>query len=141
MDNTYKTVRFLVIATVLLGLIFLGGWLFQKNSLSSMIAEDNYQAVFLENGDVYFGKVTNPDQKFLTLTNIYYLELDRPLQKQTITKLEAMQPKLKLIKLGNELHGPIDQMSINTDKILFIENLKFDSKVVEAITDYESKTN
>lgn len=106
-----------------------------------MIAEDNYQAVFLENGDVYFGKVTNPDQKFLTLTNIYYLELDRPLQKQTITKLEAMQPKLKLIKLGNELHGPIDQMSINTDKILFIENLKFDSKVVEAITDYESKTN
>ena len=43
------------------------------------------------------------------------------------------QPEFTLIKLGGELHGPKDQMTINRNQILFIEELKADSKVVTAI--------
>lgn len=44
-----------------------------------------------------------------------------------------------LVKLGNELHGPEDKMSINLSQVLFVEDLKVDSKVVEAIRAYELK--
>jgi len=42
-----------------------------------------------------------------------------------------------LIKLGNEIHGPADSMIITKDHILFIEQLKDDSKVVRAIKEYQ----
>ena len=42
---------------------------------------------------------------------------------------------MSLIKLGEELHEPEDLMIINKDNILFIENLKADSKIVKAIVE------
>jgi hypothetical protein len=47
--------------------------------------------------------------------------------------------KVSLIKLGSELHGPEDQMSINRDQILFFENMKNSSKINEAITKFTSQ--
>lgn len=41
--------------------------------------------------------------------------------------------ELALIKLGDELHGPEDEIKINRDNILYIETLKEDGKVVQAI--------
>ena len=43
---------------------------------------------------------------------------------------------VQLIKLGNELHGPEDQMQITKDQVLFWENLKADGKVSKAIDSY-----
>jgi hypothetical protein len=40
---------------------------------------------------------------------------------------------LNLIKLGGEAHGPEGDMYIAKDKILFFENLKDNSTVVQAI--------
>jgi hypothetical protein len=95
----------------------------------------NYHAVFLTNGQVYFGRVTSRDRYEVVLENIYYLQSD----KQMIAQGLDNQKELKLIKLGNELHGPEDMMYINRDQVLFIEPLKDDSKVVKAIRDYTIK--
>jgi len=95
----------------------------------------NYHAVFLTNGQVYFGRVTSRDSFEVVLENIYYLQSD----KQMIAQGLDNQKELKLIKLGNELHGPEDMMYINRDQVLFIEPLKEDSKVVKAIKDYAIK--
>jgi hypothetical protein len=37
-----------------------------------------YQAVFLSNGQVYFGKIENPSSDYVTLKDIYYLQVTQP---------------------------------------------------------------
>lgn len=92
-----------------------------------------YAAVFLTNGQVYFGKIGDVRTSSLALEEIYYLQSDQP---QTAAGLDKMQD-LKLIKLGNELHGPKDRMIINREHVLFIESLQDESKVSKAIKEYK----
>ena len=101
---------------------------------------EKIQAVFLANGQVYFGKFSQ-SAGVARLENIYYLQVDQQdsTQLQSATD-QAKQPDVKLIKLGNELHGPKDSMRINPAQILFVEDLKEDGKVVQAIHNYETKS-
>ncbi|MBU2575853.1 hypothetical protein KKF64_02080, partial [Patescibacteria group bacterium] len=64
----------------------------------------------------------------------------RPLQQTEEGQQQAtdQQGELSLVKLGNELHGPTDSMFINRDHVLFVEDLKDDSNVVQAIDNYKS---
>lgn len=100
-----------------------------------------FQAVFLTNGQVYFGKLSNVQNQYVTLENIYYLQVTPVLQTKTEgqpgSQASSQQQQLSLVKLGNELHGPVDKMSINRDQILFFEDLKDDGRVVKAIREFE----
>ncbi|MGI6103685.1 MAG: hypothetical protein ACOYBJ_03665 [Patescibacteria group bacterium] len=89
-----------------------------------------YQAVFLTNGQVYFGSF---DWRFGSpeLRNIYYLQVQRDIQPAEGS--DAQSSDVTLVKLGNEVHGPMDVMRLNPDHILFVEDLKTDSRVVRAI--------
>lgn len=87
-----------------------------------------WQAVFLTNGQVYFGHLENYNRRYLRLKDVYYLQAAQPLQQGR----ESAQ-SLNLVKLGSELHGPEDAMFVPKDKILFWENLKGDSQVVKGI--------
>ena len=40
-------------------------------------------------------------------------------------------------KLGQEIHGPEDEMIISKDHVLFYENLKSDGKVSQSIEQYK----
>ena len=86
-----------------------------------------YQAVFLTNNQVYFGKITGMNSQFPTLRDIYYLQVNRT------DGAQIRAEDVNLVKLGNELHGPTDEMRINRDHILLVEDLKSDSGVVDAI--------
>lgn len=101
-----------------------------------------YQAVFLSNGQVYFGKIENPSSDYVTLKDIYYLQVTQPplqgSQQQGQQSQTQAQPQLSLVKLGNELHGPVDEMKINRDQILFYEDMKEDAKVMQAINEYKA---
>jgi hypothetical protein len=92
-----------------------------------------YQAVFLDNNQVYFGKISGAGSQFARLTEIYYLQVNQAIQP----KGQGAQPAVNLVKLGGELHGPADEMLINRDHILFYEDLKADSQVVRAIGEYK----
>jgi hypothetical protein len=48
------------------------------------------------------------------------------------------EQRLTLIKMGNEIHGPMDSMLINRSQVVLVEDLKNDSRVVQAINDYVS---
>ncbi|MEI6511387.1 MAG: hypothetical protein WCO25_05105 [Candidatus Uhrbacteria bacterium] len=89
-----------------------------------------YQAVFLDNGQVYFGKLETRKGEFYRLSNVYYMQL----QGNTQAAADSV-----LVKLGSEVHGPADFMDINPAHILFTEDLTGDSKVAKAIADYVSK--
>lgn len=107
------------------------------------IDQGKYQAVFLTNGQVYFGKVSSHNSSYIEVVDIYYLQV-RPVLQQSeeqnntnSTAPAEQKTELSLVKLGNELHGPLDRMMINKDQVVFIEDLKDDSKVTDAIKRYQ----
>ena len=88
-----------------------------------LIKSDSYQAVFLENDQIYFGKLKDIDFQYLILEEVYYVRLEG-----------EGATSGRLVRLGEtEPHGPQNQMIINRDHILFWENLKPDSPVVQTI--------
>lgn len=121
-------------AIIILALILLRG----NDSLSSF--ENDWQAVFLTNGQVYFGKIVKQNKSEVVLKDIYYLQVVGALQQGSeAQKKDNKQGELSLVKLGNELHGPTDNMYINRDQVLFIEDLKEDGNVGQAIKNYKSE--
>jgi len=105
------------------------------------IDQGKYQAVFLTNGQVYFGKISNHLGDYIELNDIYYLQVKPVLQQGENSNQnqnpQNQQTELSLVKLGNELHGPLDRMMINKDQVVFVEDLKDDSKVTDAIHRYQ----
>lgn len=99
------------------------------------LGASKYQAVFLSNNQVYFGKLSSPKSDYPVLRDIFYLQVTQQLQPGEANQANGVQ----LVKLGNELHGPIDEMKINKDQILFIEDLKPDSQVVKAIEAFKKQ--
>lgn len=93
--------------------------------------QDQFQAIFLTNNMVYFGKISNITGEYVKITNVYYLQVQQGEQKS------QDQPKLSLAKLGNELHGPEDAMFINRSEVMFWENLRPDGKVVQTIRNHQ----
>lgn len=100
-----------------------------------------YSAVFLANGQVYFGRVFSSWGQYLTLTDVFYLRIQRQLQPpQEEEGADGVKRETQLIKLGEELHGPVDEIKINRDQVLFMEKMKSDSRVVQGIKKfYEQK--
>lgn len=100
----------------------------------------DYQAVFLNNNQVYFGKISNSmSSQFVTLEDIYYLQVQQ--QIQPASKSATPTSNISLVKLGGELHGPTDKMYINRDQVLLIEDLRTDSNLVKAIDNYKAGIN
>lgn len=130
-------VSLLIVVSVVL-LITLSAAIVVKKSNNRLVKQDAYQAVFLNNGQVYFGKLHNINRDYVILTDIYYLQVNQQVQPEQGDN-EQQQPQVTLTKLGNELHGPEDAMFIDRDKIVFWENLKNDSQVVQKIGEEKSQ--
>ncbi len=124
-----QSARIIVTALVALIVIVLavGGLILNRGR------SDAYRGVFLANGQVYFGKQEGRSWRSITLSDVYYFQI-RPSSTSTL-RLDD----LSLIKLGNEVHGPEDEIEINWDQVLFVERLRNDSPVVEAIGNYRLK--
>jgi hypothetical protein len=139
MDIKYTNrIKWSVLAIVVVLIGGFAGWFLAGSKSTGKVLGVNtsYQAVFLSNGQVYFGKLAEDGSNWITLTDIYYLQTSQtqPLQQgATDTSKITDQSKIQLVKLGSELHGPEDVMHIERDKVLFWENMTENSKVVQAI--------
>lgn len=146
MNNNRLVITILVLIIALIGI----GWFLSSNGLlpnfnktadattSITVAKPtDWQAIFLTNGQVYFGKLDSDNGQFFTLSDIYYIQVQQPAESTAAAKEQQAQQQISLVKLGNELHGPVDKMRINRDQIIFIEQMKADSKVVQAIDQYK----
>lgn len=86
--------------------------------------EGEYQAVFLDNGQVFFGKLSDTGAEYPLLKDVYYIE-------------NKVNPQTKaaagvLVRRGNEWHGP-SYMRINSRHIVAIEPVSPDSKIAQLI--------
>lgn len=122
-----------VLVAALAGLIYTS----KPASQEKFINGTELQAVFLNNGQVYFGNVNSINQDYVTLTNVYYLQNSSTNQT---SQNAASNQNVSLVKLGCELHAPEDKMIINTSQVTFWENLKGSGQVAQAVDKYK-KTN
>ncbi|TAH32968.1 hypothetical protein EYC58_02325 [Candidatus Saccharibacteria bacterium] len=138
--------RFIIPVAIAAAVIILiiGGLLVWSKSKgeASGIDSSKYQAVFFTNGQVYFGKLTSLNDNYMKMTDIFYLQTQGQAEsddKKNPQDIAADQSNVQLIKLGNEVHGPEDEMIISRDQVLFYENLKADGKVATTIKQYKEK--
>lgn len=103
-------------------------------SQGNFVSKDRMQAVFLNGGQVYFGKIGTMNDRFMSVSEIYYLRVNQTVQPNGEA---ANNQDVSLVKLGCELHGPDDSMVINQDQVIFWENLKTDGQVAKAVADYK----
>ena len=80
-----------------------------------------YQAVFLSNGQTYFGHYINRLGPYVKVENAYYI--------QTASGQDQQQAQPKLVRRGSELHEPYPYVLVPKSSILFIEDLQPDSPV------------
>lgn len=97
---------------------------------------DNWSGVFLTNGQAYFGHFYAGPGDYATLTEVYYV---------LATQLQPQDPKvapttqLSLQRLGGEIHGPRQEMKIAKSQILFVEELRADSPLVQSINQLKAQ--
>lgn len=141
MENANKgamMVGHLVTAVVLalLGVLFYRMWV-ATPALPGDLGGDDVKAVFLTDGQVYFGEIEAANKDFLLIKNPYYLTQNTVLQEPLEEGQEA-QPRTStsLTELGGEglqLHEPEKEMYVRWEMVKYIENLQDDSRVVELI--------
>lgn len=132
----------LAIGAVIIAALVVGAFLFWpkggSSSVASTIDGSKYQAVFFTNGQVYFGKLEMVNDDYLKLTDIFYLQTEGGTGTDSENPQSAdPNANVQLIKLGEEVHGPEDAMTIARDQMLFFENLKTDGKVAQTIAQYK----
>lgn len=141
-----KNQKFLMIGSIVAALaaaVFVV-WLVWNvmGSAVSGVDTSRYQAVFFTNGQVYFGKLSPQNSEYMKLTEVFYLQTttkstndSKDLQKTT------PDSDVQLVKLGDELHGPENEMIISKDQVLYYENIKPEGKVATAIDRYNKSSD
>jgi hypothetical protein len=125
----------LVLVALIIALVALYTAMGGSGGESKYVDKKKFQAVFLNGGQVYFGKIRTLNASYITIDNIYYLRVNQQVQPNQTTSSTAAQD-VSLAKLGCELHGPTDEMVINRSQVLFWENLKDDGQVVTAVNKF-----
>lgn len=81
-----------------------------------------YQAVFLSNGQTYFGRYVDRIGTYVKIEDAYYIQ-------QAAAGEEAKPAESRLIRRGSELHRPHPYVLIPKTAILFVEDLQPNSAV------------
>jgi hypothetical protein len=103
---------------ILTAAITLTALVFQSHAQAK--PEPALQAVFLDSGAVFFGRLEGVGSSYPVLSNAFYV--------QSVMNPETKQSTTVLVKRGREWHGP-DRMTISAQHILFIEPVTAGSQV------------
>lgn len=92
---------------------------------SALVSIGSWKAVFLDNGNVFFGKfVEVPFSRTITLRQVFYIK-DIATPNSTTT--------LQVSRIVNDVQGPTDKMIISKDHILYFEVLRSTSPFVKGL--------
>ena len=89
-----------------------------------------FQAVLLDSGLWYFGKISGLDTPYPVMRDVYYI--------QTATNPQTKQTNSVLIRRGNEFHGP-DFTVLAARHIVMVEPVGKTSKVAQLIAEQEKQ--
>ncbi|MGC8494919.1 MAG: hypothetical protein ACP5SH_24620 [Syntrophobacteraceae bacterium] len=117
----------LAAALVILSIAFVNG---SKAADKPPVFDTTYQAVLLDSGQVYYGKISRLGGRFAEMTDVYYI-------------INQQDPKTKavkhvLVKRGMELHQPTETF-LNVRHIIMIEPVGANSEVAKLIAESEKR--
>ncbi|HEY7333433.1 MAG TPA: hypothetical protein VH639_01020 [Bryobacteraceae bacterium] len=92
--------------------------------------DTQYQAVLLDTGLVYYGKISGLGTDYPVLRDVYYV--------QQTTDPQTKQVSNVLVRRGNEWHSP-DMTVLNSRHIVLIEPVGANSKLAQMIAQEQSK--
>jgi len=81
------------------------------------IKSDGYQAIFLSNGQVYFGKLAMLTEGLYKLTNVRYMDT----------------ASSRMLRVIDAAHSPEDLMVIPASQVLFWENLNSNGQTARSL--------
>lgn len=92
-----------------------------------------YKAVFLDNGQVFFGMIEETGPSYLMLKDVFYV------QSQVVQEdKDKKEVRNILVKRGSEWHGP-DLMYITTRHVVVIEPVSPNSRVAQLIKEAKAQ--
>ena len=110
----------IAVVVFLAALVFTQWWDFTVPALG----RGQYQAVFLANGQTYFGRYYDRVGAYAKIEDVYYLQ-------QTQGSDPNAPADTKLLRRGSELHEPGSRMLIPKSAILFVEDLTDASPIAQ----------
>ena len=126
-------IRFKVIASFVVILILLFSAQGCSKSNQKIKIDTEYKAVFLDNGQVFFGRLEEAGPSYLLLRDIFCV------QSQVVQQdKDKKEVRNILIKRGNEWHGP-DLMYITMRHVVVIEPVGPNSKVAQLIKEAKAQ--
>ena len=110
----------IAVAIFLAALFFTQWWDFTV----PMLGRAQYQAVFLTNGQTYFGRYYDRIGAYAKIEDVYYLQ-------QTQGSDPTVAPGTKIVRRGSELHLPASRMLVPKSAVLFVEDLTDGSPIAQ----------
>lgn len=111
----------IAVVVLLVAFLFTKYWDFV---ITPPIGHAKYQAVFLTNGQTYFGRYLDRLGPYVKVEDAFYIQ-------QQAKADGATAADLKLVRRGTELHQPDAEILIPKDAILFVEDLRPESQVAQ----------
>ncbi|MFH0874202.1 MAG: hypothetical protein V1846_05195 [Candidatus Komeilibacteria bacterium] len=133
MTTRKKSFNWLPLIIIIIVIILAGG-LYLWGANGRWWGQPSLKAVFLVNGQVYFGQIARETSRDLYLNNVYYVQMQDQVQPATTEGEASTTIQVPtLLKRGDELHQPYGAMQINRDQIVVIENVGTGSQVYQQI--------
>jgi hypothetical protein len=123
-----KRIACFITILVLLFLVFGCGKSDQKIKIDT-----EYKAVFLDNGQVFFGRIEEAGPSYLMLKDVFYVQSQVLQQEKDKKEVRSI-----LIKRGSEWHTP-DLMYITTRHVVVIEPVGPNSRVAQLIKEAKAQ--
>ena len=118
------------VAVFVLGVLVGGAGLWAFGISRSMTPRFSapFQAVLLDSGQAYFGKISGLGTPFPVMRDVYYI--------QSTTNPQTKQVSNILIRRGNEWHSP-EMTVVNARHIIMVEPVGANSRVAQLIAEQE----
>lgn len=117
---------FILVIAVAIVVVGVTSFIISKNRSSNSGARD---VVVMNNGQTYFGYLSDTDKPFVTLRDVYYPQ-DPASVKNTN---QDIKKRVSLFRFGDEVFGPESVMHLNREDIVYFSTMRDNSKINEAI--------
>ena len=105
-------------------------WVFFNKGGDGAARASDWYAVKLANEEIYYGRINDLSADPVVMSDVYY--------NYNQDEKEASEAgNIRLVKRGNETHGPAGTMNIPRAQVVYMESLSEDSKVLRAILENE----
>jgi hypothetical protein len=122
--KTVTTIKIVLLGIIIIALAVWAGILIAgtQSSRSNSDGPSPYSAVYLSTGDIYFGKLSWFPAPHMT--DVWFIERSQDQNGQAQTNIASLK---------SVFWGPVDEINLNAQDILFSTRLKNSSQIVTVI--------